>query len=63
MMVQNTINTIEQRNKEIHKIGQILADTMPNFYGRISLNIQGGKYVNANIEESIKPIISKGEIK
>jgi hypothetical protein len=62
-MAEKTINTIEQQDNEIHKIGKALAEAMPNFYGKVILNIQGGKYVNANIERSIKPIISKGEVK
>jgi hypothetical protein len=46
--------TTEERDKAIHQAGRKLAEVMSEFYGKITLNLQGGKYVNANIEESLK---------
>lgn len=60
-MEQEPAKTIEHRDAEIHRVGRILAEVLPRFYGRVSLNLQGGKYVNANIEESLKEKNSKGE--
>lgn len=62
-MKQIPVKTIEHRNAAIHRAGRILAEVLPRFYGRVSLNLQGGKYVNANIEESLKEKNSKGESK
>jgi hypothetical protein len=45
----------ETRESVIHRIGQELAAKMPNLYGSIRFNLQGGHYANANIEESVKP--------
>jgi len=39
----------------LNKIGKELSLTLPNFYGKVSFNIQDGKYVNSNVEQSIKP--------
>lgn len=47
--------TNEQRNDIIHKIGEELAKSCVGFYGSVQFNIQDGKYVNANLNESIKP--------
>lgn len=41
--------------KNIHKIGRQLGEQLKGFYGSVRFNIQNGKYVNANVEESIKP--------
>jgi len=42
------------RNEYLNKVGQDLASKLPKLYGRIEFNVQGGKYVNANIHEGIK---------
>lgn len=46
---------------KINEIGQRLALTLPDFYGKVSFNIQNGVYVNSNVEQSIKPCnLNKG---
>jgi len=45
----------EQAKKDINDIGKILALELPEFYGKIAFNIQDGKYVNSNVEQSIRP--------
>ena len=42
------------KNK-LNEIGEKLALTLPDFYGRICFNIFNGSYVNSNVEQSIKP--------
>jgi hypothetical protein len=46
--------TIEERKKLVNSIGEKIALAMQDFYGNIQFNIQNGKYVNANITESVK---------
>ena len=47
---------IDEKTKEaLNKIGRELCLTLPKFYGKVSFNIQDGKYVNSNVEQSIKP--------
>jgi hypothetical protein len=45
----------KERNKLLHLIGSQLAKHLKGFYGKITFNLQDGRYVNSNIEESIKP--------
>jgi len=45
----------EKKEAIIHRAGQELASRMPDFYGKVSFNLQGGKYVSSNVEESLKP--------
>ena len=40
---------------ELNKIGAILSERLGSFYGKVIFNFQGDKYVNANVEVSIKP--------
>ncbi len=44
-----------ETRKKINCIGERLALTLPDFYGKVSFNIQDGKYINSNVEQSIKP--------
>lgn len=46
----------DKLKEELNNIGAILAKRVGEFHGKITFNFQGG-YVNANIEESIKPEI------
>ena len=47
---------IDEKTKiALNEMGKKLALTLPNFYGKVSFNIQDGKYVNSNVEQSIKP--------
>lgn len=47
---------IDEKTKfELNVIGESLALILPDFYGKVSFNIQDGKYVNSNVEQSIKP--------
>lgn len=45
---------IKWRNELLRKTGQDLACNFPKFYGKIEFNIQGGKFVNANICQGVK---------
>ena len=45
----------KERETKIHQIGTELAKELIDFYGSIRINICAGKYVNSNIEQSIKP--------
>ena len=45
----------EQTKFELNVIGESLSLILPDFYGKVSFNIQDGKYVNSNVEQSIKP--------
>ena len=48
----------------INEHGRNLALILPNFYGKISFNITDGKYINSNVEQSIKPRnLKKGDKK
>ena len=47
---------IDECNKEkIHTLGEELALTLPNFYGKVLFNIVDGKYVYSNVEQVVKP--------
>ena len=47
---------IDEKTKyELNVIGKTLSLLLPDFYGKVSFNIQDGKYVNSNVEQSIKP--------
>ena len=49
---------------KINTAGERLALTLSGFYGKVTFNIQDGKYVNSNVEESIRPCNpNKGRIK
>ena len=56
---------IDERTKTaLNVIGESLALILPNFYGKVSFNIQDGKYINSNVEQSIKPSnLNKGDKK
>jgi len=45
----------EERNNLVNMLGKELARHMDGFFGKVNFNIQNGKYVNCNIEQSIKP--------
>ena len=45
----------DKLKEELNKIGNILSERFGEFYGKITFNFQGDNYVNANVEESIKP--------
>lgn len=45
----------EKTKTALNEIGKKLALILPDFYGKVSFNIQDGKYVNSNVEQSIKP--------
>ncbi len=40
---------------ELNEFGEKLSKILPGFYGKVSFNIQDGKYINSNVEQSIKP--------
>jgi hypothetical protein len=42
------------RDEFLNQVGQDLAAEMPKLHGRIEFNLQGGKFVNANIVEGVK---------
>jgi len=47
---------IDDKTKEaLNEIGIIISQILHDFYGKVSFNIQDGKYVNSNVEQSIKP--------
>lgn len=48
------MDTKDQENL-IHELGHKLAVVMRDFYGSVRINICGGKYVNSNVEQSLKP--------
>lgn len=49
-----------EQEEFINSLGEELANTMKlDFYGSVRFNIQGGRYVGANIEKSVRP--EKGE--
>jgi hypothetical protein len=45
----------EQEKEKLNKIGSELSAGLAGFFGKVSFNIHNGTYVNANVEESIKP--------
>jgi len=45
----------EQEKSKLNKIGTELAAVKAVLFGKVSFNIHNGVYVNANVEESIKP--------
>lgn len=47
---------IDEKTKiSLNEIGEKLSKILPKFYGKITFNIYNGKYVNSNVEQSIKP--------
>lgn len=48
------MDTKEQENT-IHRIGKELADKLLGFYGSVEINVQNGRYVNANVRQSMIP--------
>ena len=47
---------IDKKTKTaLNDIGQKLSLHLPDFYGKVTFNIYNGKYVNSNVEQSIKP--------
>ena len=46
-----------EHNKQqfVHRVGEQLAKGLREFYGYVRFNIQNGKYVNSNVEQTIKP--------
>ncbi|HRT88029.1 MAG TPA: hypothetical protein P5296_15600 [Anaerohalosphaeraceae bacterium] len=49
------IKKTDERKDFLHMIGQSIAEHMGPFFGSVRFNMQNGKYVNCNIEESLKP--------
>ncbi len=45
----------EKTKTALNEFGERLCKLLPGFYGKVSFNIQDGKYVNSNVEQSIKP--------
>jgi len=45
----------DNRKHFLNKVGHEIAEALKDFFGKVQFNIQDGKYVNANVEESIKP--------
>ena len=39
----------------LNEIAEKLSRILPEFYGKVSFNFYNGKYVNSNVEQSIKP--------
>lgn len=46
---------INWRQKVLNDIGGELAAKMPNFYGSVQFNLQGGKVVNTNMTDCTRP--------
>jgi hypothetical protein len=44
-----------ERKNLINLMGRTLAEHLKDFYGSVQFNVQGGRYVNANISESVRP--------
>ena len=44
-----------ERENYIHTIGRQLAEALQGFYGSVRFNITNGRYINSNVEQSIKP--------
>ncbi len=44
----------EEIKKRLNKFGVALSEFLPCFYGKITFNYFNGKYVNSNVEQSIK---------
>lgn len=53
----------KERDEMIHSAGRSLAKCLVDFYGKIVYNFHNGKYVNANIEQSVRPESEKAEQK
>jgi len=53
----------DERKKVIIETGKRLASELKDFYGNVQLNICDGKFVNANVNESIKPQKEEGSRK
>ena len=50
-----------QTKEALNDVGKKLALLLPDFFGKISFNITDGKYINSNVEQSIKPCsLNKG---
>ena len=48
-----------ETRKAINAIGQDIEGILPytsDFFGKITFNFTNGKYINSNVETSIKPI-------
>ncbi len=47
---------IDERIKTaLNEEGERIALLLPNFFGKVSFNITDGRYINSNVEQSIKP--------
>ena len=44
----------EQAKQKINDIGERLALTLPDFYGKITFNFYNGNYVSFNVEQTVK---------
>ncbi len=44
----------EQTKDALNDMGRKLSRILPDFYGKVVFNFYNGKYVNLNIEQSIK---------
>jgi hypothetical protein len=47
--------TVEERKDKLNKLGAVIARELPDFYGNVQFNIQGGKFVNGNANDGFKP--------
>ena len=43
-----------ERDKRLQGAAKAVSDVVPDLYGSVRFNVQGGKVVNVNIEESVK---------
>lgn len=44
----------EEIKKRLNDAGEVMSNFLSGFYGKITFNYFNGKYVNSNVEQSIK---------
>jgi hypothetical protein len=44
----------EYRDRALRVIGNSLGEVLPEFYGSVRFNMQGGKPISVNIEETVR---------
>ena len=46
--------TVKERNAVLQRAAEAVAEALPGHYGSVRFNMQDGRVVNVNIEESVK---------
>lgn len=44
-----------ERDKRLQRAAQAVCEAVPDIYGSVKFQVQEGKLVNMNIEESVRP--------